>query len=96
MRQAGDKTSAAAHRMAAEAIFQPKSVPEHLRVRLQKAHGRTRHLEGKVEKACSRYDAMEAALASQQQTVAQRRAEVIEAEAEHGSLAKRLAESLGR
>ncbi|CAK0841456.1 unnamed protein product, partial [Prorocentrum cordatum] len=45
----GDKVGAAAHRVAAKALAEPKSVPEATQVQLNKAHQRAKTIERKME-----------------------------------------------
>eukprot|EP00959_Pyramimonas_sp_CCMP1952_P386652 8103449-Pyramimonas_sp.AAC.1 len=84
----GDKVGAAAHRVAAKALAEPKSVPESTQVQLNKAHQRAKTIERKMEQAVGKFNSLEQQLSAQRDHVVQLRSNLAEAEEHHKQLAQ--------
>eukprot|EP00959_Pyramimonas_sp_CCMP1952_P440578 9224192-Pyramimonas_sp.AAC.1 len=92
--KAGDPRGASLHRQSAKALEVPAPSVEPLQVQLQRADGRARHIESRLEQACAKHESPQAQLDAQQQLVVQLRSERAEANEEHSRLARPLAEKL--
>ena len=86
----GDAAGAASYRRAAAALRKPADVPEALHVRLNKAHQRSKAVERRLEAACAKFDQLESQLDTARHNVAQLRSELVQSEAEHRELVKKL------
>ncbi|CAK0861341.1 unnamed protein product [Prorocentrum cordatum] len=90
----GDRAGARAHRVAAKALTEPKSVTESTQVQLNKAHQRAKGIERKLVQAVGKYNTLEQQLAAQRDVAVQLRAALAEAEEQHKQLVQKLHSSL--